>query len=808
MRIGTARFGLALILCVACLAKTAGASAPAFASLYTFDSLSAGSAPQGPLLQGSDGSLYGTTNAGGDTTCEPPNGCGTIFKITPTGVLTTLHDLESTQGVNPTSGLTIGSDGTLYGTTSNYGDANGGGDGSIFSITPQSSFTQLYAFCPQQGSCDSDALPSALVLGADGNLYGTTRKGGNTTTPACAAGGCGTVFSLSPNGVFTTLYNFCAETNCADGSSPAGALVQGSDGNFYGVTSSGGNQNSGIVYCESGCGTVFKITPAGQLATLYSFNGAGDGATPQGRLLATSTGLLYGTNEYGGNLACAVNLGEGCGTIFEIDSHGVFTTLYTFSGADGAAPAAGVIEGTDGNFYGTTSHGGTCNVPDGCGTVYAVSPAGSLTTVHHFVGSDGSGPSSELMQASSGIIYGTTSSGGNPGCDGSTGPCGTIFTLSPATVATVATTTSLTIAPSSVTQGAGGGVLLSVNVQPASGGGTPTGTASFFNGTNQIGQPVSLSAGMASISYDTSSLAVGSYSISAKYSGDPNFSASKAAPALLIVSAGGGTGPGSTSTTLSINASPSASQADAGSSVTFTASVAHASGTAIPGGTVTFKSGSAVLATGTLEANGSAIATVNTLAAKQYSVTAIYSGDNNYQGSTSAASTLDVVDFQLAASPNDVMVAAAGAAGTATLTVTPLGGFDQTVSFGCSGLPSDAVCSFATTGNVTTLTISTAGSTAALSAPPGNEPAILFGWFLPAAPTALTIGRRRRIAKRASNLVLLMGLAILASGCGGGGGSGGGGVGVSGTPPGTSTVKVIASAGALSHQIDITLTVQ
>jgi hypothetical protein len=412
------------------------------------------------------------------------------------------------------------------------------------------------------------------------------------------------------------------------------------------------------------------------------------------------------------------------------------------------------------------------------------------------------------MQAASGIIYGTTPYGGNSACHYPNGPCGTLFSLSPATIATVATSTSLTIAPSTVAQGVAGGVQLSVNVQPASGSGTPTGTATFFNGTNQIGQPVSLSAGMATISYDTSSLAVGSYSITAKYSGDANFRASKAAPALLTVSSGGGTGPYSTSTTLSINASPSASQADVGSSVTFTASITHTSGTATPGGTVTFASGSTVLATGTLDANGSATATLNTLAAKQYSVTAAYDGDTNYQGSTSAASALDVVDFQFAASPNDVIVAAAGDAGTATLTVIPLGGFDQTVSFDCSGLPSGAICSFATTGNITTLTISTAGSTAALTASPGKEPAILFGWFLPAAPAALTISRRRRIARRASKLVLLIGLAILASGCGAGGGSGGGGVGVSGTPPGTSTVKVIASAGALSHQIDITLTVQ
>jgi len=225
-------------------------------------------------------------------------------------------------------------------------------------------------------------------------------------------GGCGTVFRITPAGSLTTIYSFCSQPSCADGVQPVAGLIQGRDGNFYGTTFGGGTGNNE--------GTVFKITTAGTLTTLHSFDGA-DGALPAGWLVQGTDGNFYGTTVTGG--------AENGSTIFKISPAGTLTTIYSFCGqpscVDGDGVYAGLVQGTDGNFYGTTLGGGA----NYDGTVFGITPGGSLTTLHAFDFTDGYLPIGGLTQATSGSFYGTTASGGDPMCDGGHG-CGTVFSLS------------------------------------------------------------------------------------------------------------------------------------------------------------------------------------------------------------------------------------------------------------------------------------------------------------------------------------------------------------------------------------------
>jgi uncharacterized repeat protein (TIGR03803 family) len=209
----------------------------------------------------------------------------------------------------------------------------------------------------------------SLVQGADGNFYGTTVEGGTI--------GAGTVFKITPTGTLTTLYSFCSQTNCSDGYDPFGGLVQATDGNFYGTTYTGG---------ANGGGTIFKITPAGKLTTLHSFcsQTCADGDNPIAALIQATDGNFYGTTEFGGANAD--------GTVFKITPAGKLTTLYSFCSptdcTDGANPYAGVTQATDGNFYGTAPYGGAY----GAGTVFKITAGGKLTTLHSFDSDDGASP--------------------------------------------------------------------------------------------------------------------------------------------------------------------------------------------------------------------------------------------------------------------------------------------------------------------------------------------------------------------------------------------------------------------------------
>ena len=288
--------------------------------------------------------------------------------------------------------------------------------------SPAQTFTTLHSFDAYDGSAPAY---TPLVQGLDGNLYGTAYGGGTNEIDGdlCNIPGCGTVFKITPGGTLTTLHNFCSLAGCADGGGPFAGLVLGTDGNFYGITLLGGNFPS----CGSGCGTVFKITAAGKLTTLHSFAGdATEGYSPEAGLIQAAGGNFYGTTGGGGT--------NGYGTVFRITAGGKVTTLHSFDGVDGDFPyGATLVQATDGNFYGTTSYGGdlTCDSPSGCGTVFKITVSGKLTTLHVFEGTDGAYPSAGLVQGTDGNFYGTTTGGGNPTCYSPNG-CGTIFKITPA----------------------------------------------------------------------------------------------------------------------------------------------------------------------------------------------------------------------------------------------------------------------------------------------------------------------------------------------------------------------------------------
>jgi len=325
---------------------------------------------------------------------------------------------SSLDGSEPYAGLVRGSDSNFYGTTL-FGGTNGlGGLGTVFRISPSGTYTTLYSFAGSPAN-DGSYPQAGLVQGSDSNFYGTTIEGG---TSANCNGGCGTVFRISPSGSYTTLYSFAGSPN--DGSEPYAGLVQGSDSNFYGTTKYGGTAGTGGT---NGYGTVFRISPSGTHTTLYSFSGyPTDGSEPDAGLVQGSDSNFYGTTEYGGTNYDVAGLGYG--TVFRISPSGTHTTLYSFSGypTDGSEPYAGLVQGSDSNFYGTTIEGGTnANCNGGCGTVFRISPSGTHTTLYSFAGSpanDGSEPDAGLVQGSDGSFYGTTTGGGTNGH-------GTVFEL-------------------------------------------------------------------------------------------------------------------------------------------------------------------------------------------------------------------------------------------------------------------------------------------------------------------------------------------------------------------------------------------
>lgn len=670
---------LALAMCAGLLLGQAGlAQSNSFAltTLVNFTGVN-GSTPVSNLIQASDGNYYGTTLQGG------PNGCGTVFQLTPAGIFTTLHNFAGTDGRYPYGGLVEGSDGYLYGTTTEGGSLE---QGTVFRISSSGTFVTLHSFTGPDGN-----LPYAnLILATDGNFYGTTGGGG--------ANGYGTIFRMASTGAVTAIYSFTGED---DGEFPYNNLVQASDGNLYGVASTGGSgTEEGVIFQSSLSGTVAWFGLTGTNSATYPYSGLDEDGTEH----------IYGTSSSGG--------ATGFGEIFSIGDTGAITDVYDLPDSGNARnPFAGLVLGTDGNQYGT-AHGYFND-----GAVFSLSPEGEGQVLANFSADTGQLPYSPLMQGSDGNFYGTTSAGGSDGgSDGTvfrltaspalpapvelslsaqTVPAGTPVTLfwqainaysatlqqcyafvsgnaagagqwtglqpgelsgdsyqgSTVIVPTVpgqytyaltcggvesgstslavtgtgepSTTTTLAITPSSLTQGQYATLAAKVVANTGTFGGTgtvPTGTVTFRYGPNIIGAASVNSAGTASLTGSSGALPPGNYILSASYAGDATHAPSNSPDVAVELLA-------QTVTALSVTPAQLAS----GSAATLVATVGQAYGSGLPTGAVTFYYEHIVLGQAVLiDGQATLVQSTYGVPAGSYPINAVYAGDAGDAPSTSA----------------------------------------------------------------------------------------------------------------------------------------------------------------------------
>jgi uncharacterized repeat protein (TIGR03803 family) len=369
-----------------------------FKVLYAFKGSPDGAAPWtgGTLTRDSAGNLYGATSNGGDSgngTCTL--GCGTVFKVDPRGHETILYRFQEAppDGNFPALGVTRDSAGNLYGTT--YWGGTDTIAGAVYKVTEKGSETVLYSF---QAGMDGYRPQSTLLLDSAGNLFGTTE---------------GTVFELIESGQKTNLHVF---TGAPDGNFALAGLIRDAEGNFYGTTYAAGN--TGCLGNE-GCGTLFKLDPAGKETILYRFTGGKDGAYPEwGSLARDRVGNLYGT-AFSGGLSANNCITLGCGVVFRLSQAGKLTVLHSFTGGvNGVGPYAGVARDKSGNLYGTVYSGGdlSCLKPYGCGLVFKLNTHGKFTVLHRFTGNnDGLWPLAGVMLDKAGNVYGTAAYGGRYG---------------------------------------------------------------------------------------------------------------------------------------------------------------------------------------------------------------------------------------------------------------------------------------------------------------------------------------------------------------------------------------------------------
>ena len=384
---------LRVAVLVFAVAYATAAHAQTFSVLYNFGTASTDPFEpqfQGLIVQGHDGSMH-TTSGYGDPYLTP----GVVFTISPSGTLTPNFDFSntSTAGYYPLSGLTLGSDGNYYGTTQSGGTSN---VGTIFKITSGGTLTNLYNFGTIKYPLTEGSYPSSPPVQArDGNYYGTTPFSNDGIND-------GVAYKITPAGKYTLLSQF--KGSGTNGYNPQSPLILGNDGNFYGTTAAGGPSLLSPCYGSvPSCGTVYKMTTSGKATYLYDFVQS-SGAGPVGPLVQGTDGNFYGTTAYGGDA-------NGDGVVFKVTSSGKYTNLHAFNGTDGKTPTAGLVQASDGNLYGVTSGGGA----NGIGTLFKVTTAGVFTKLIDFTTTDGSTPQITLVQHTNGILYGEAELGGKFG---------------------------------------------------------------------------------------------------------------------------------------------------------------------------------------------------------------------------------------------------------------------------------------------------------------------------------------------------------------------------------------------------------
>ncbi len=383
-------FGLALTCAAFSLSQAVRAQAQTFTTLGAFTGFN-GEAPFfGSLVQDTNGHYYGAAFYGGKY------GFGDIFQLTPAGKLTNLYSFcalaNCADGIRPIAAPILGSDGNFYGTTVNGGNSSGAG--TVYKMTLGGKLTTIYSFCPTE-PCSDGISPVGIIEGSNGNFYGVTEDGG--------AYGDGTFFELTSLGEFRALHSFCAQLGCSTGSNPQASPMQASNGNFYGTASRGGFHSGGVVY---------EITPAGLYKALYNFcsqPNCADGNYPDATLVQDANGNLYGTTVYGG--------AYGDGTVFEITPSDQYIVLHSFNvdgDTDGGFPQSAPTLANDGNLYGTTANGGD----EGHGNIYQITAEGTYTSLYSFCNASTCSAYDAaygLLQGTDGIFYGATADGGSHG---------------------------------------------------------------------------------------------------------------------------------------------------------------------------------------------------------------------------------------------------------------------------------------------------------------------------------------------------------------------------------------------------------
>jgi uncharacterized repeat protein (TIGR03803 family) len=323
----------------------------------------------GIIVQGRDGYMYSTADD------NWTDGLGTAFRMSPSGVVTVLHRFSGPDGLRPVGGLTLGTDGNFYGTTIEGGTYS---LGTIFRMTPDGTVTTLYSF---KGQADGSGPTAPPIQGFDGSFYGTA-AGGST------ASDLGSVYRITSSGKFTVLHTFAG----SDGANPYAPLVQGLDSGLYGTTAFGGSH---------GEGTIFRAASSGEYRVLFNFDGT-HGRNPATLLIRAGDGYLYGDTTYGGS--------ADSGVVFRITAAGSLTVLHNISEGsnEGRNQAGGLMQATNGDFYGTNNLGGAF----GWGVLFRMTPTGAFSVLHDFDWEPGASPQAPLLQHTNGVLYGTTAVGG------------------------------------------------------------------------------------------------------------------------------------------------------------------------------------------------------------------------------------------------------------------------------------------------------------------------------------------------------------------------------------------------------------